>query len=136
MTIKKKNLYDFTMEYIVDVQGFKRPFNAFTFKEIAITEVTDDVMPVVYLFDPPYQWTSLPKKFQCENSWLTRNYHGLHWEAGEIPYADVQEVVRHKFRHASKVYVKGLEKKKWIESFVPYVYNLEDFGCPSLKNLG
>ena len=124
------------MEYIVDVQGFKRPLNAFTFKEIAITALVEDAVPSVYLFEPPYQWTSLPVNFQCQNSWLTRNYHGMAWEVGEIPYADVQEVMQRQLRNASKVYVKGLEKKKWVGNLVPNVCNLEDLGCPSLRNLG
>ncbi len=125
------------MEYVVDVQGFKRPLNAFTFKEIAVTPLgEEDAVPVVFLIQPPYSWDSLPIKFRCENSWLIRNFHGIPWEAGEIPYADVQEVLLSALQGATKVWVKGLEKKKWLGRLVPDVYNLEDLGCPSLSRLG
>jgi len=123
------------MQYIVDVQGFKRPLNAFTFKEVAITALEEDAVPVVYLFKPPYSWESLPGRFKSENSWLTRNFHGIPWEAGEIPYADVQEVLMAALKDATRVYVKGLEKKKWLGQLVPHVRNLEDLGCPSLSRL-
>ena len=124
------------MEYIVDVQGFKRPLNAFTFKEIAISPLEEDAVPAVFLFEPPYYWDSLPVKFRCENSWLTRNFHGIPWEAGEVPYADVQEVLINSLPRATKVWVKGLEKKQWLGRLVPHVHNLEDLGCPSLTKLG
>lgn len=109
--------------------------NAFTFKEIAITALEEDAVPTVYLFEPPYSWGSLPGRYKSENSWVTRNYHGIPWEAGEIPYADVQEVLRSVLEGASKIYIKGLEKKKWLGRLVPHVYNLEDLGCPSLSKM-
>ena len=99
------------MQYLADFQGFKRPVDAFTFKEVAIAALEEDSVPVVYLFDPPYQWLSLPAKNKSENAWLTRNHHGIAWETGDIPYADVQEVVRSALQDATKIWVKGVEKK-------------------------
>lgn len=36
---------------------------------------------------------------------------------------------------ARVVYVKGLEKKRLLEKYVPNVRNLEEFDCPSLKKM-
>ena len=124
------------MKYIVDVQGFIRPMNVFTFKEVAITALEEDAVPFVYFFKPPYEWNSLSNKYKCANDWLTRNFHGLFWADGEIIYSDVKEVLQSVLKDATKVYVKGLEKKKWMSQLIPNVYNLEDLGCPSLFKLG
>lgn len=124
-----------TMQYIVDVQGFKRPSNSFTFKEIAIIAIEEEAVPSVYVFEPPYKWISLPRKYRSKNTWTAFNYHGIPWEGGEIPYSEVQEVLRGALRNATKVYTKGKEKKRWLEKLIPHVHNLEDNGCPALSVL-
>ena len=73
------------MEFVIDFQGFKRVYNEFVFKELAIVPLGENVQPIVYLFAPPHDWSYLPPRYRCENSWLTKNFHGLHWQDGEIP---------------------------------------------------
>lgn len=124
------------MAYIVDFQGFRRPINTLTIKELAIVSLNEiDAVPTVYLFEAPYDWNSLPKNFKSENSWVINNYHGIPWNGGDIPYADLQEVIRCLLHGADKIYVKGLEKKEILGRIVPHVYNLEDLGCPSLSTM-
>ena len=74
------------MEFIIDAQGFKKAYNEFIFKELAIVPVAEDVQPIVYLFEPPHDWDLLERRYKCENSWLTNNYHGMSWECGDVPY--------------------------------------------------
>lgn len=123
------------MEFVVDVQGFKKPINQFVFKELALVPLQEDAQPTVYLFEPPNYWDTLPAKYKSENLWLTRNYHGIEWTSGGIPYDEVRIIIREKLRNARAVYVKGLEKKKWFEQYLTNVCNLEDLGCPPLKKL-
>lgn len=123
------------MEFVVDFQGFKRPFNEFVFKEVAVVALEDDALPSVYLFEPPHRWSYLPAKYQSENLWLEKNYHGLTWNSGNVPYEEVHEVLINILRDASKVHVKGYEKKRWLEKILPDVYNLDDLTCPSLRQL-
>ena len=123
------------MEFVVDFQGLKRPINEFVFKEVAVTPLEDDSPPSVYLFEPPHEWNFLPAKYKSENTWLEHNYHGLTWDRGDVPYEEVIEILQNHLRDASKVHVKGLEKKRMLEKIVPNVYNLEDVGCPSLRKL-
>ena len=119
----------------MDFQGFKRPINDFVFKEVAITPLEDDALPSVYLFKPPHEWNFLPAKYKSENTWLEHNYHGIPWDNGEVPYEEVIEILQNHLRDASKVHVKGLEKKRLLEKIFSNVYDLEDVGCPSLRKL-
>ena len=114
------------MEFVVDFQGFKRPINEFVFKEVAVTPLEDDSPPSVYLFEPPHEWNFLPAKYKSENTWLEHNYHGISWDRGDVPYEEVIEILQNHLRDASKVHVKGLEKKRLLEKIVPHVYNLEE----------
>lgn len=86
------------VSYIVDFQGFKRPLNEFTFKEIAVIALEEDATPRVYSMKPPYEWCKLPSRYRSENFWLCCNYHGLTWEGGHIPYENLREVLS-KFFH-------------------------------------
>ena len=103
------------MEYVVDIQGFKQPPNEFVVKELAIAPLYSNVKPGVYLFKPPIEWCRLPVKYKSQNCWLERNYHGLFWSSGEPPYEELENVLRSSPHDASVVYVKGLEKKQWLE---------------------
>lgn len=123
------------MEFIVDVQGFKKPNNDFVFKELAILPLQLDAQPLVFLFEPPCAWNTLPGRYKSENRWLTHNYHGIDWAAGDVPYDEVPSLLQGILRGASAIYAKGLEKKTWLEKYVLNVENLEDFNCPSLKKL-
>lgn len=127
------------MEYIIDVQGFRKPIAEFVFKEVAIIPLEgEDVLPKVYLFGPPCHWNSLPVKYRSENNWLERNYHGLKWSDGEVPYEELEETLKSALKDAVKVYVKGLEKQKWFEKLIPdvvVVFNIENYECPSLRIL-
>ena len=67
--------------------------------------------------------------------WLEHNYHGIPWDSGDVPYKEVIEILQNHLRDASKVHVKGLEKKRLLEKIFPNVYNLEAMGCPSLRKL-
>lgn len=123
------------MEFIVDVQGFKKQYNQFIFKELAIVPLEEDAQPTVYLFQSPHDWNLLEPRYKCENSWLMRNYHGLCWQGGDVPYADLEDILKVSLRCASKVFVKGLEKVKWLENIIPNVRNIEDLDCPSIVKL-
>lgn len=124
------------MDYIVDLQGFKRPINEFVLKEISFLEVQGDGPPLTLFFDSPSAWKSLPVKYKAMNLWLTRNYHGMSWEDGEIPYEAAETIIGAILQRARKVYVKGLEKTQWMKKFTnAEIIDLETLDCPSLKKL-
>lgn len=125
------------MEFVVDVQGFKRPVNDFVFKEVAMVRLQEDSLQSVYLFQPPSNWDYLPAKYKSENRWLENNYHGIPWSSDDICYDEVATSIQNVLRDARKVYVKGREKKKWLMGLtMTYnIYDLEEFGCPALQKL-
>lgn len=123
------------MEFIIDVQGFKTTLNEFVFKELAIVPLGEDVQPIVYLFEPPHDWNFLERRYKCENNWLTHNYHGIAWQDGDVPYEEFEQILLSATKGASKVWVKGLEKQKWLSHFVKNIFNIESLECPSLAKL-
>lgn len=105
------------MEYILDLQGFRKS-NSFILKEAAYVSVEEKDSPSVLLFQPPCFWSSLTDEDQRVNSWLEANYHGLSWEIGDIPYYHMVDVLQNDLEKASKIYIKGLEKKKWLQKIL------------------
>ena len=88
----------FIMEYIVDVQGFKRAYNEFVLTELAIISLLEEAQPTVYLFESPHDWNFLDARYKCHNKWLTKNYHGINWQDGEIPYKDLEDILKSSLR--------------------------------------
>lgn len=118
----------------MDVQGFKTSGNHFVFKEFAAQNPRGE-SSITYYFKPPFPWTNLEPRYKCENTWLSRNYLGLSWESGDVPYNTA--ILETLLLSTNIVYVKGLEKTYWLEREFPGVncVNMEDFGCPQLNKL-
>ena len=106
------------MKYIVDVQGFKITLNEFVFKEVAFVPLEEDPTPSDFLFKPPYAWDKLLDKNKSENRWLEQNFHGLMWRSGNIPYDELKNTLSGVL-FGAEIYVKGLEKSKWLKRFFP-----------------
>lgn len=126
------------MDYIVDVQGFKRPLNDFVVKELAIVSLNIDEPPTSFLFKPPCGWNFLPARYKSENSWLQRVFHGLSWNSGDIPYGEVKTILETALKYARAVYVKGVLKKEWLQRLLPGLNVIEmeeSLECSSLHQL-
>nr|AGO14405.1 hypothetical protein CsmBAC4b19.3 [Cotesia sesamiae Mombasa bracovirus] len=108
------------MEIILDVQGFRGPDNRFIVKKlasIAIQHDIDNIKELSYtLFQPPYHWKVLPTNYQRLNTCLIRNYHGIGWNAGTTSYNKLEEVLNYLTNNKKIIYVKGIEKKLWIQN--------------------
>ena len=107
------------MEYIVDVQGFRRSYNLFVVKELAILELSENSIPSVYRFQPPCRWKKLLDEERRVNVWLIKNYHGMAWVSGIFPYRWLIGILQGRLKNATRIHVKGLEKKRWVEEMVP-----------------
>ena len=99
------------MDFIVNVQGFKRPYNDFVFKELAIVPLQQDPQPLVFLFDRPCQWNSLPASYKSQH-----NYHAIAWTAGDIPYEELRCILQETLSDVRTIYVKGMGKKAGLKS--------------------
>ena len=121
------------MEFIVDFQGYKSG-DEFIFKEVAIVSIQEDAQPTVLLFAPPHTWDQVPVRNKSENNWIYRNYFGIPWNDGDIPYKELESTLCTYLMGDSKVYVKGLEKQRWLKNIISHkILDLEDYDCPSLK---
>ena len=105
------------MDYIVDAQGFKRPFNEFVFKELAMLPLQEDAQSLVFLFQPPCSWSSLLARYRSENQWLIYNYHGINWTAGDIPYKEVRTILREILANARTIYVEVCNVENYVKFF-------------------
>lgn len=129
------------MEVIIDIQGFRGVFDEFLIKESACIQVntySNEYQGLqCVLFEPPYKWDALSKKSKNINSWLIEHFHGILWESGDTPYADLKKVVERIVINATVIYVKGVEKQKFLKEIIDTskpVVNLEDFKCLKLTN--
>ena len=125
------------MEYIVDLQGFQQPINEFVVKELAVMHLQSP-HHVTHLYEPPCVWESLPPKYKTTNNWLTRHFHGLEWNEGYFPYDELKSALKSMLFGASCVYVKGVEKKLFLQKLLKnkfYIIDLTDADCPSLQKL-
>lgn len=131
------------MEVVVDIQGFKKTLNEFVLKELAISALqrdeNEEQLHQVLTFNSPFAWKDLPHKDRETNNWLTDTYHGISWDkAGDIKVEDINDTLTHLFNGVDRIYVKGFEKKKWLEVLINHktpVTNMEDFGHMNLSDL-
>lgn len=130
------------MEVIVDLQGFKMPYDVFVMKELASISIQSnkDGMQEIpnVLFKSPCPWSELPNKYKCMNAWLTRNYHGIPWDSGSTTFDRVKIVLDILTKDRSYIYVKGSEKKQWLQNLLGHpktIIDLNDLECPSARKL-
>lgn len=129
------------MELIVDLQGFQTSSRKFIVKEIATiaTAYSDEnAKPHTVLMSPPTCcYKHIVAEFLPMNQWLTNNFHGIQWDAGDVPFQQMEETFFEAVEFAKKLYVKGAEKKLYIKKLLPgmKVIDLADYGCPPLHKL-
>lgn len=118
------------MDIIVDLQGFKSTYNNFICKELAVASICGSVLDHFIFATPP----SL-RNFSKENAWITANLHSLRWTDGDVPLNKIREVLDRLISENTTVYVKGLEKKRWIRQYCPQDTHIEDLHqLPSLRS--
>jgi hypothetical protein len=103
-------------------------------KELAVTQI-----------DSPYSshWiftSELPggnSKEISTNRWLTRRYHGLQPEYGEVDYTLLPKILQESTSRYSFLLVKGVEKQRILQRLLPsaQIYNMEVIHCPRFKDI-
>lgn len=116
----------------IDIQGFKVFNNNFILKEVYIHIVAGD-LNYHALIDSPFQFHQLNKIEKRQINWLTKNYHGIRWDEGDIALSqfldDMKAVLRGKI-----IIFKGVAKLKWLQIFfgsisIKEYINIEDLNC-------
>lgn len=130
-----------TAPIVVDFQCFKDNYNEFILKEVCALEADSGTLLMHHIAKPPFKQDILKEEKQRESYWLTKHYHGLEWNQGDIWYYLLEEKLRTCISKRATVYVKGAEKKDFIRRhFVTdfcttQVIDLNDIGCGSLSSI-
>ena len=100
----------------VDLQGFIF-HNNFTVKEAAVFR--DGTTLSHYVFREPEPWSLLSKSEKSLVNWLRVHHHGFQWDDGHVPYSQARNLIRKAIgMEPHLIYVKGLEKKKWLREIL------------------
>lgn len=127
---------------IFDVQGIFIA-NKFHAKEICIS--VSDYEIRTFIISTIENHSELTRKDEVANKWLYKNFHGLHWNKGDSTLEDMikylkKALIQQKMHHYSVIYVKGVEKMKWLTEILKQeiricVINLDDLNCPNVRTL-
>ncbi|KMQ82968.1 hypothetical protein RF55_21313 [Lasius niger] len=114
---------------VLDLQGFQLSPHSFVVKELSC--VDEYGYYALWTFKPPYAWDTISPRRQRSYDWVTRNHHGLAWTHGDIPYKALKSVLKQIFETYTCLYVKGLEKTKFLKTFTKMdIVNLEELPKP------
>lgn len=124
------------MSAIIDFEGFQLSRGDFVIKELAFFSTNDCPSWGVWYFEPPKPFDDLTFNLRKQCVWVTTNIHRMNWQEGSLPYSNVKKIIFLLFEMFTHVYVKGLQKVKFLEMVTGYkCINLEDFSCPKVEEL-
>lgn len=96
----------------IDLQGFTFG-NNFVVKEVAVLRGGKTLSH--YVFCEPVLWSLLTRSEKSQARWLKLHHHGFQWDDGYIPYSQARNLISKAIgTEPPQIYVKGLEKKKWL----------------------
>lgn len=103
------------MVLIIDFQGFKIENNEFVVKELA---AYDGYRVSHYVFERPFEFKYLQRKYQKQSIWLSRHHHCIDWMTGDIPLYKLDGILKRLSNAESQIYVKGREKVNYLRRFI------------------
>lgn len=118
---------------VVDMQCFIDNSKLYIVKELSILDM-ENLSSGHWLFKPPENLSLNAFSYRV-NSWLTRNFHQIKWEEGEVDYVELDAILHKHLTHYNKIFVKGLQKKQFLNHYCGNVINLEEFDCPQISQL-
>lgn len=129
---------------VIDIQCFKDNDNEFIIKEATVMDLMTGSLLLHNIALPPYDRSVLSDDRLRESYWASKHCHGLEWEQGDIPYHVLMDRLRACLSQRKVIYVKGLEKKRFIKNHLlsnlllprPSVIDIAVYGCQSLTTIG
>lgn len=121
-----------------DIQMLRGKDGEYVIKEFSVFEPTDvSHAHKAVTFAPPYLGEYLPEKYVRQNKYIVTHLHGLSWDEGTSAYEHVPYTLNLMTQEYKVLYVKGDEKQKILQYFLPtkQVYNVEMLDCPKLSKL-
>lgn len=112
----------------VDVQGFKTYRERFICKEFCLISDDDFYHAII---ESPYAFKKMPMFYQRQAKWLTKHFHGLTYDCGDVHMIQVIQKAYPKMM-GKVVVVKGVEKVIWIK----YMFrNCGEIECINFEDL-
>ncbi|CAH0387609.1 unnamed protein product [Bemisia tabaci] len=123
------------MRFVISVHGFKSNTNRYIVKECSLITLDGEAL-YHWIVKSPFQLSELDHSRRREASHVTHRVHGLSWDDGDIEYGDWVNSLKTLADRAETIYAKGKEIALFLSTLLGVaVTNVEDLGCPALKNL-
>lgn len=121
---------------IADFQCFVNNEGGYIVKELSIFDYTFQTMQH-WMFKPPKLHYKLSCKAQRTNCWLTKCFHKIKWDDGEVEYEVIRDIFKYIDDNFRYVLVKGCQKRKFLlkNLYNCSVIDLEEYGCPKIALL-
>lgn len=119
---------------IVDVQFVAGNNYQLFAKELVILDC-DSIIPLYYLFKPPYSVHELNDRAKRHCEFVCDNINNLRWDDGYIAYNDIKIILQQISNKT--IIVKGEQKMVWLQKFLKdsTIVNLDTtVGLNSLKS--
>ena len=100
------------------------------YKGIATLLLGIDSTPAVYTFKPPFDWDKLHFDYRVKNVWIEQNHLRLKWTDGELPYSEIENILRLHLIRSKAIYVKGVEKVKWLQKYFNNIIEIDAVKTP------
>lgn len=113
----------------IDIQGFRNR-HRFICKEFCMISDSEKYHAIV---KSPYNFEKLPIQYQRNANWLTKYFHGLSFECGNVFLRDVVKEIYPKLS-GKKVLVKGGEKVEWLKNMFKGIGQIDCMNIEDLNN--
>lgn len=113
----------------VDLQGFVNRKNCFICKEFCAVSADERFHAIV---KSSYRFERMSEFYRRQANWLTRYFHGLTNDCGDIDLINLLQTVYPKMV-GKKIIVKGDQKIDWLK----YMFrNCGEIDCVNIENIG
>jgi len=103
--------------YVIDIQGFKTLLNEFVMKEVCIVGVHSGKVYHIFV-KSPVCYENLCEKLKSRVNYITKYIHGIYWNSGSVDENTVVEILQKTVKNASRVYIKGSERVKFLKNLL------------------
>lgn len=118
---------------VVEIQCFVDNRLNYIVKELSILDL-DYNSSQHWIFQPPDE-CDLNESSLRTNNWLNKYFHKIKWDDGDVDYDHLNVIIDRYLSKYKKILVKGLQKKRFLSHYSENVINLEDYGCPQIREL-
>lgn len=124
------------MDFVIEMQGLRDKENHFLPKEVAVVSLQGNVAAHWTIAPPMHVYTELPRDLREGNDFVSSRILGLQWFDGDISQRKLQHHFYNIARVASKIYIKGGEKARYVQSLMSrHVHNIDEYNVVAFSEL-